>query len=98
MLSGVAQDILIWNSPKHCGLGLFPLGFSGMTQTPVYQPMPPMVGMPAAMPMMPGAGGVAPMPGNSDVSVTAEGRGWKVAVTAACALWCQVRGAVNTPG
>ncbi|TRZ19692.1 hypothetical protein HGM15179_007425 [Zosterops borbonicus] len=40
--------------------GVFPSpGFSGMTQTPVYQPM---VGMPAAMPMMPGAAGVAPMP------------------------------------
>lgn len=43
-----------------------------MTQTPVYQPM---VGMPAAMPMMPGAAGVGPMPGNSNVSVTAEGSG-----------------------
>uniref|UniRef100_A0A8C0UXR7 SH3 domain-containing protein n=1 Tax=Cyanistes caeruleus TaxID=156563 RepID=A0A8C0UXR7_CYACU len=42
--------------------GVLPLGFSGMTQTPVYQPVPSMVGMPAAMPMMPGAGGVAPMP------------------------------------
>ncbi|XP_058278918.1 myosin XVB [Hirundo rustica] len=37
-------------------------GFSGTIQTPVYQPMPSMVGMPAAMPMMPAAGGVAPMP------------------------------------
>uniref|UniRef100_A0A8C5IW88 MY15B protein n=1 Tax=Junco hyemalis TaxID=40217 RepID=A0A8C5IW88_JUNHY len=43
--------------------GIFPsTGLSGMTQTPVYQPMPSMVGMPAAMPMMPGVGGVAPMP------------------------------------
>ncbi|XP_014744616.1 PREDICTED: unconventional myosin-XVB-like, partial [Sturnus vulgaris] len=43
--------------------GIFPsAGFSGMTQTPVYQPMPSMMGMPAAMPMMPGAGGIAPMP------------------------------------
>ncbi|KAF2982112.1 hypothetical protein EK904_000284 [Melospiza melodia maxima] len=43
--------------------GIFPsTGFSGMTQTPVYQPMPSMMGMPAAMPMMPGVGGVAPMP------------------------------------
>uniref|UniRef100_A0A8C5IR67 MY15B protein n=1 Tax=Junco hyemalis TaxID=40217 RepID=A0A8C5IR67_JUNHY len=62
VLSGVAQDILIWDSPKHCALVLLPLGLSGMTQTPVYQPMPSMVGMPAAMPMMPGVGGVAPMP------------------------------------
>lgn len=98
MLSGVALDILIWDSPKHCGLGLLPLGFSGMPQTPVYQPMPSMVGMPAAMPMMPGAAGVAPMPGNSNVSVTAGGRGWKVALSGACAFQCQVRGSVNTPG
>ncbi|XP_058673510.1 myosin XVB [Ammospiza caudacuta] len=43
--------------------GIFPsTGLSGMTQTPVYQPMPSMMGMPAAMPMMPGVGGVAPMP------------------------------------
>ncbi|PKU38222.1 unconventional myosin-xv-like [Limosa lapponica baueri] len=43
--------------------GIFPsTGFSGMTQTPVYQPMPSMMGMPAAMPMMPAAGGIAPMP------------------------------------
>ncbi|XP_017598698.1 PREDICTED: myosin XVB isoform X1 [Corvus brachyrhynchos] len=42
--------------------GILPsTGFPGMTQAPVYQPMPSMVGMPAAMPMM-GAGGVAPMP------------------------------------
>lgn len=75
MLSGVAQDILIWDSPKHCSFGLLPLGLSGMTQTPVYQPVPSMVGMPAAMPVMPGLGGVSPMPGNSSVSVTAEGRG-----------------------
>lgn len=98
MLSGVAQDILIWDSPKHCGPGLFPLGFSGMAQTPVYQPMPSMVGMPAAMPMMPGAGGAAAMPGNSSVCVTAEGKGWKGAVSAACAPQCQLRGSVNTPG
>ncbi|XP_065504168.1 myosin XVB [Caloenas nicobarica] len=39
--------------------GIFPsTGFSGMTQAPVYQPMPSMMGMP----MMPAAGGVAPMP------------------------------------
>ncbi|XP_009705855.1 PREDICTED: unconventional myosin-XV, partial [Cariama cristata] len=37
-------------------------GFSGMTQAPVYQPMPSMMGMPAAMPVMPAAGGIAPMP------------------------------------
>ncbi|XP_054372871.1 myosin XVB [Molothrus ater] len=43
--------------------GIFPsTGLSGMTQTPVYQPMPSMMGMPAAMPVMPGVGGVAPMP------------------------------------
>ncbi|KAK2528471.1 hypothetical protein Q9233_007442 [Columba guinea] len=36
----------------------YSLGFSGMTQVPVYQPMPSMMGMP----MMPAAGGVAPMP------------------------------------
>ncbi|XP_066056858.1 myosin XVB [Chamaea fasciata] len=43
--------------------GILPsTGFSGMTQTPVYQPMPSLVGMPAAMPMMPGAGGIAPVP------------------------------------
>ncbi|XP_041265307.1 myosin XVB [Onychostruthus taczanowskii] len=43
--------------------GIFPsTGLSGMTQAPVYQPMPSMMGMPAAMPMMPGVGGVAPMP------------------------------------
>ncbi|XP_050837535.1 myosin XVB [Serinus canaria] len=43
--------------------GMFPsTGLPGMTQTPVYQPMPSMMGMPAAMPMMPGVGGVAPMP------------------------------------
>lgn len=68
---------------KHCTFCLLPLGFPGMTQAPVYQPMPSVVGMPAAMPMMPGAGGVAPMPGNSSVSVTVEGRGWKGAVSAA---------------
>ncbi|XP_063265365.1 myosin XVB isoform X2 [Prinia subflava] len=40
--------------------GILPsAGLSGMTQTPVLQPM---VGMPAAMPMMPGAGGVTPVP------------------------------------
>ncbi|XP_071620656.1 myosin XVB isoform X1 [Heliangelus exortis] len=45
------------------GRGVFPsTGFSGMTQTPIYQPMPSMAGMPAAMPMMPAAGGIAPMP------------------------------------
>ncbi|KAM9371432.1 myosin XVB [Phaethornis superciliosus] len=45
------------------GRGVFPsTGFSGMTQTPIYQPMPSMTGMPAAMPMMPAAGGIAPMP------------------------------------
>ncbi|OPJ88596.1 hypothetical protein AV530_003107 [Patagioenas fasciata monilis] len=39
--------------------GMFPsTGFSGMTQAPIYQPMPSMMGMP----MMPAAGGVAPMP------------------------------------
>ncbi|XP_054027080.1 myosin XVB [Dryobates pubescens] len=43
--------------------GIFPsTGFSGATQAPVYQPMPSMLGMPAAMPMMPAAGGIAPMP------------------------------------
>ncbi|XP_065549738.1 myosin XVB isoform X2 [Lathamus discolor] len=43
--------------------GIFPsAGFSGVTQTPVYQPMPSMMGMPAAMPMMPAAAGIAPMP------------------------------------
>ncbi|KAM6245291.1 myosin XVB [Porphyrio hochstetteri] len=43
--------------------GLFPsTGFSGMTQAPVYQPVPSMMGMPAAMPMMPAAGGIAPVP------------------------------------
>nr|XP_041575872.1 myosin XVB [Taeniopygia guttata] len=43
--------------------GIFPsTGLSGMTQTPVYQPMPSMVGMPAAMPVMPGLGGVSPVP------------------------------------
>ncbi|KAM4674844.1 myosin XVB [Amazona ochrocephala] len=43
--------------------GIFPsTGFSGVTQTPVYQPMPSMMGMPAAMPMMPSAAGIAPMP------------------------------------
>ncbi|XP_052664871.1 myosin XVB [Harpia harpyja] len=43
--------------------GIFPsTGFSGMTQAPAYQPMPSMIGMPAAMPMMPVAGGIAPMP------------------------------------
>ncbi|KAK4811861.1 hypothetical protein QYF61_012279 [Mycteria americana] len=43
--------------------GIFPsTGFSGMTQAPGYQPMPSMMGMPAAMPMMPAAGGIAPMP------------------------------------
>ncbi|XP_074745220.1 myosin XVB [Strix uralensis] len=43
--------------------GIFPsTGFSGMTQAPVYQPMPSMMGMPAAMPMMPAAGGIAPVP------------------------------------
>ncbi|XP_074967592.1 myosin XVB [Phalacrocorax aristotelis] len=43
--------------------GIFPsTGFSGMTQAPVYQPMPSMMGMPAATPMMPVAGGMAPMP------------------------------------
>ncbi|XP_068065589.1 myosin XVB isoform X1 [Anomalospiza imberbis] len=43
--------------------GIFPSpGLSGMTQTPVYQSMPSMVGMPAAMPMMPGVGGVSSMP------------------------------------
>ncbi|XP_026717083.1 myosin XVB [Athene cunicularia] len=38
----------------------YSLGFSGMTQAPVYQPS--MMGMPAGMPMMPAAGGIAPMP------------------------------------
>lgn len=95
MLSGVTQDILIWDSPKHCSLGLLPLGLSGMTQTPVYQPMPSMMGMPAAMPMMPGVGGVAPMPGNSSVPVTAQGRGWKGAVSDTCAFQCQVRGSLG---
>uniref|UniRef100_A0A8C4URW4 SH3 domain-containing protein n=1 Tax=Falco tinnunculus TaxID=100819 RepID=A0A8C4URW4_FALTI len=47
---------------KHCAYGLLPLGFSGMTQAPVYQPMPSMMGMPAATPMMPAAGGITPMP------------------------------------
>ncbi|XP_072793205.1 myosin XVB [Taeniopygia guttata] len=43
--------------------GIFPsTGLSGMTQAPVYQPMPSMVGMPAAMPVMPGLGGVSPVP------------------------------------
>ncbi|XP_030361648.1 myosin XVB isoform X2 [Strigops habroptila] len=43
--------------------GIFPsAGFSGVTQAPVYQPMPSMMGVPAAMPMMPAAGGIAPMP------------------------------------
>ncbi|XP_059684367.1 myosin XVB [Gavia stellata] len=43
--------------------GIFPsTGFSGMTQAPVYQPIPSMMGVPAAMPMMPAAGGIAPMP------------------------------------
>ncbi|XP_057279914.1 myosin XVB [Pezoporus wallicus] len=43
--------------------GIFPsTGFSGVTQTPVYHPMPSMMGMPAAMPMMPAAAGIAPMP------------------------------------
>ncbi|KAM7089285.1 myosin XVB [Ciconia maguari] len=43
--------------------GIFPsTGFSGITQAPGYQPMPSMMGMPAAMPMMPAAGGIAPMP------------------------------------
>lgn len=83
---------------KHCALGLLLLGFPGMTQAPVYQPMPSMVGMPAAMPMMPGAGGIAPMPGKSSVSVTAEGRGWESVVSGACAFQCQVRGSVITPG
>uniref|UniRef100_A0A663LRT3 Myosin XVB n=1 Tax=Athene cunicularia TaxID=194338 RepID=A0A663LRT3_ATHCN len=49
--------------PKHCVYGL--LGFSGMTQAPVYQPS--MMGMPAGMPMMPAAGGIAPMPGSNTV-------------------------------
>ncbi|XP_037267973.1 myosin XVB isoform X2 [Falco rusticolus] len=40
----------------------YSLGFSGMTQAPVYQPMPSMMGMPAATPMMPAAGGITPMP------------------------------------
>ncbi|XP_032858325.2 myosin XVB [Tyto alba] len=40
----------------------YSLGFSGMTQAPVYQPMPSMMGMPAAMPVMPAAGGIAPVP------------------------------------
>ncbi|XP_069655172.1 myosin XVB [Haliaeetus albicilla] len=43
--------------------GIFPsTGFSGMTQASAYQPMPSMIGMPAAMPMMPVSGGIAPMP------------------------------------
>ncbi|XP_068007620.1 myosin XVB [Melanerpes formicivorus] len=43
--------------------GIFPsAGLSGVTQAPVYQPVPSMLGMPAAMPMMPAAGGIAPMP------------------------------------
>ncbi|XP_063208561.1 myosin XVB [Chroicocephalus ridibundus] len=43
--------------------GIFPsTGLSGMTQAPVYQPMPSMMGMPAAMPMMPAAGGIASVP------------------------------------
>ncbi|XP_074777967.1 myosin XVB [Athene noctua] len=43
--------------------GIFPsTGFSGMTQAPVYQPMPSVMGMPAGMPMMPAAGGIASMP------------------------------------
>ncbi|XP_064007807.1 myosin XVB [Pogoniulus pusillus] len=43
--------------------GIFPsTGFSGLTQAPVYQPMPSMMGMPGAMPMMPAAGGIAPVP------------------------------------
>ncbi|XP_050764616.1 myosin XVB [Gymnogyps californianus] len=41
--------------------GIFPsTGFSGITQAPVYQPMPSMMGMPAAMPIIPAAGGIAP--------------------------------------
>ncbi|KAJ7427469.1 myosin XVB isoform X3 [Willisornis vidua] len=45
------------------GRGILPsTGFPGMAQTPVYQPMPSMMGMPTAMPMMPGAGGIAAMP------------------------------------
>ncbi|XP_049668944.1 myosin XVB [Accipiter gentilis] len=43
--------------------GIFPsTGFSGMTQASAYQPMSSMIGMPAAMPMMPASGGIAPMP------------------------------------
>ncbi|XP_029815936.1 myosin XVB [Manacus vitellinus] len=43
--------------------GVFPsTGFPGMAQAPVYQPMPSMMGVPAAMPMMQGAGGITPMP------------------------------------
>ncbi|XP_069728703.1 myosin XVB [Phaenicophaeus curvirostris] len=43
--------------------GIFPsTGFPGMTQAPLYQPMPSMAGMPATVPLMPAAGGIAPMP------------------------------------
>ncbi|XP_051653751.1 unconventional myosin-XVB-like [Manacus candei] len=43
--------------------GVFPsTGFPGTAQAPVYQPMPSMMGVPAAMPMMQGAGGITPMP------------------------------------
>lgn len=62
-----------------CVCGLLPLGLSGMTQAPVYQPMPSMMGMPAAMPMMPAAGGIASVPGINSVSVTVQGKsmeGW----------------------
>lgn len=52
---------------KHCEYGLLPLGFSGMTQASAYQPMSSMIGMPAAMPMMPASGGIAPMPSNNTV-------------------------------
>ncbi|XP_074900633.1 myosin XVB isoform X1 [Buteo buteo] len=62
------RDILTGRM-KGCGKigptqrGIFPsTGFSGMTQASAYQPMPSMIGMPAAMPMMPVSGGIAPMP------------------------------------
>ncbi|XP_050175127.1 LOW QUALITY PROTEIN: myosin XVB [Myiozetetes cayanensis] len=45
------------------GRGILPsAGFPGVAQAPVYQPMPSVMGVPAAMPMVPGAGGIAPMP------------------------------------
>uniref|UniRef100_A0A8C0HNF6 Unconventional myosin-XVB n=1 Tax=Buteo japonicus TaxID=224669 RepID=A0A8C0HNF6_9AVES len=47
---------------KHCEYGLLPLGFSGMTQASAYQPMPSMIGMPAAMPMMPVSAMAMPQP------------------------------------